>query len=175
MGRTRYGTGMERILISACLLGRPVRYNGTDKASGADDILALWREQGRLVPVCPEIAVGFPTPRPAAEIYRSDGDPQGANVLAGRASVIEETGRNVTALYVQAAQETVQLAQRHGCHHAVLTDGSPSCGSSFIYDGGFRGVVKPGVGTTTAALRAAGINVWPETRIAALHALLGTP
>ncbi len=59
---------MEKILISACLIGRPVRYNGSDKASGASDVLKLWQEEGRLVPDCPEVAVGFPTPRPPAEI-----------------------------------------------------------------------------------------------------------
>ncbi len=159
---------MERILISACLLGRPVRYNGTDKASGAEEILAHWQGQGRLVPVCPEIAVGFPTPRPPAEITHAGG----ADVLAGQARVLEKTGQDVTSLYVRAAQETLKLAQKHGCRHAVLTDGSPSCGSSFIYDGSFGGIQKSGMGTTTAALRAAGITVWPETGVAALDALL---
>ena len=64
---------MDRILVSACLLGRPVRYNGTDKASGGEDVLARWQREGRAVPVCPEVAVGFPTPRPPAEIRPDEG------------------------------------------------------------------------------------------------------
>lgn len=169
---------MERIIISACLLGSPVRYNVTDKASGASKILERWKAEGRLVSVCPEVAVGFPTPRPPAEIRSqingSPGDCQGVDVLAGRARVIEDIGNDVTDLYIQAAHDTVTLAKRYGCKHAVLTDGSPSCGSSFIYDGTFTNLTKPGMGTTSAALRAAGILIWAETQIAELDARLRT-
>ncbi len=162
--------------MSACLMGRPVRYNGTDKKSGAAEILERWQQEGRLVPVCPEVAVGFPTPRPAAEIRATPGggasDRQGTDVLSGQAVVVEDSGRDVSDLYVQAARDTVALAKRNNCDHAVLTDGSPSCGSTFIYDGTFSGVKKPGMGSTTAALRDAGITVWAETQIAALDAEL---
>ncbi len=168
---------MDRILISACLIGRPVRYNGTDKKSNAPDIIARWQSEGRLVPICPEVAVGFPTPRPPAEIQklpRASSDAySGADVLCGKARVVEDIGKDVSALYVQAAHDTVAFAKRNGCHYAVLTDGSPSCGSTFIYDGSFSGITKPGMGTTTAALRDAGIHVWPETMIAELDAQLG--
>jgi len=160
-----------RILISACLLGRKVRYNGSDKASGFQRILDRWQARGWLVPLCPEIAVGFATPRPPAEIQGHGG----AAVLDGKARITEDTGGDVTDLYVQAAQEAVALAQRNGCRHAVLTDGSPSCGSTFIYDGSFTGVREAGVGTTTAALQRAGIQVWPETAIPDLDRLLQAP
>ena len=167
---------MEKILISACLLGRPVRYNGSDKASGASDILNLWQEEGRLVPICPEVAVGFPTPRPPAEIRPQDGQNtntiDGSDVMKGKAIVVEETGGDVSQLYIKAAHDTVALAKKHGCRHAVLTDGSPSCGSSFIYDGSFSGVKLSGVGTTTAALRREGVTVWAETQIRELAAIL---
>ena len=167
---------MEKILISACLIGRPVRYNGSDKASGAENILKRWQEEGRLVPVCPEVAVGFPTPRPPAEIQdkgiKSAKAVDGHDVLNGKAFVFEQTGSDVTELYVQAANAAVILAKTHGCRHAVLTDGSPSCGSSFIYDGSFSRVKLKGVGTTTAALRKEGIAVWAETQIRELAAKL---
>lgn len=167
---------MEKILISACLLGRPVRYNGSDKASGAADILNLWQEEGRLVPVCPEVAVGFPTPRPPAEIKSKDelnvDHIDGQDVIDGTATVVEETGGDVSELYIKAAHDTVALAKKHGCRHAVLTDGSPSCGSSFIYDGTFSGERISGIGTTTAALRKDGVTVWAETQIRELAALL---
>ena len=169
---------MDRVLVSACLLGRPVRYNGTDKASDGEDVLTRWQREGRIVPVCPEVAVGFPTPRPPAEIrpddsvHAADTHVQGHDVLAGLARVVEDTGADVSDLYVRAAHDTVALARRHGCRHAVLTDGSPSCGSTFIYDGTFTGRTRPGAGTTTAALRAAGVTAWPETAIAELDAVL---
>ena len=150
---------MERILISACLMGRPVRYNGSDKGHDAVSIVARWQDEGRLVLLCPEVAVGFPTPRPPAEIVGTSNKHDGDTVLSGGARVKEDTGADVSELYFQAAQETVTFAQRHGCQHAVLTDGSPSCGATYIYDGSLTGNRKQGVVTTTAALQRAGIRV----------------
>ncbi|WP_308918364.1 DUF523 domain-containing protein [Jannaschia sp. LMIT008] len=157
---------MERVLVSACLLGRPIRYGGGDERSGAVAILERWQREGRLVPVCPEVAVGFPTPRPPAEIRLTaeTGRSPGDDVLAGRARVIEATGADVTDLYRRAAHDTATLARRHGCRHAILTDGSPSCGSTFVHDGTFTGA--------SAALRRAGILVWPQGRIAGSDARL---
>lgn len=167
---------MNRILISACLVGLPVRYNGTAKIPRETEIVARWQREGRLVLLCPEVAVGFPTPRPPAEIAPNETDEidhyDGAGVLVGKARVIENVGRNVSDLYVKAAFHTVEFAKQHGCSHAVLTDGSPSCGSTFIYDGTFSGTTRRGFGTTTAALREANISVWPETAIKELDALL---
>ncbi|MFO1067830.1 MAG: DUF523 domain-containing protein [Geminicoccaceae bacterium] len=153
---------MRKVLVSACLLGRKVRYNGSDKRSN-DAILARWLEEGRVVPVCPEVAAGLPTPRPPAEI-RDAAD--GTAVLAGRGRVVEASGRDVTALYRSAAGLALALAQAEGCTVAVLTDGSPSCGSSFIHDGRFRGATVPGHGTTTALLEASGIRVFSERQLA---------
>lgn len=163
---------MERILISACLVGRPVRYNGTEKSHDSVETISRWQDEGRLVLLCPEVAVGFPTPRPPAEIIGETDDCNGETVLSGNARVLENEGADVSELYIQAARDTVDFAERHGCLHAVLTDGSPSCGSTFIYDGSFTGNRKPGMGTTTAALRNAGVRVWPETAIAELDFLL---
>ncbi|THH37169.1 DUF523 domain-containing protein [Aliishimia ponticola] len=167
---------MERILISACLIGQPVRYNGTDKRSGAEAILSRWQEEGRLVPICPELAAGLPVPRPPAEIIaapdKAGPHPDGADVLARRAELRDVTGADLSDAFRRAADHAARLAARHGCRHAVLTDGSPSCGVTFIHDGTFTGRTVPGFGTTTAALRAAGLTVWPENRIAALDALL---
>ncbi|MEL6610196.1 MAG: DUF523 domain-containing protein [Pseudomonadota bacterium] len=164
--------GMERILISACLIGQPVRYDGAAKTGADPALLARWRAEGRLVPVCPEVAVGFPTPRPPAEIAGRGEEADGRDVLDGLARVVEATGTDVTAQYLRAAQETVALATARGCRHAVLTDGSPSCGSGFIYDGSFSGATRPGMGVVTAALRAAGVRVWAQGEMAQLEAAL---
>ncbi|TIW53756.1 MAG: GNAT family N-acetyltransferase [Mesorhizobium sp.] len=53
----------------------------------------------------------------------------------------------------------LDLARETGCRYAVLTDGSPSCGSSFIYDGSFSRARVAGQGTTTALLEENGIRV----------------
>jgi len=163
---------MDRILVSSCLLGQPVRYNGTDKKTDHAGILARWRREDRIIPFCPEVAVGFPTPRPPAEIIGTDQSPQaqaqGKDVLGGAARIFEKSGGDVTGLYLKAADKTVALAKQNGCSHAVLTDGSPSCGSSFIYDGTFSGTRISGMGTTATALRNAGICVWSQDQITEL-------
>ncbi len=155
---------MDRILISACLLGRPVRYDGRGKRLD-NALLAQWQAEGRLVPVCPEVMAGFETPRPPAEI---EGRQSGEAVLDGRARVVEDSGRDVTDLFRLGAEAALTVAEAHGCRFALLTDGSPSCGSSAIYDGSFRGRTVRGFGVVTALLQRHGIEVFPESGIADL-------
>ena len=135
---------MERVLVSACLLGSQVRYNGSYRLDN-HPVLTRWQAEGRVVQICPEVAAGFSTPRPPAEL-RGTGDA----VLHGQGQVVEQTGNDVTALYLEAGQIALELARETGCRYAVLTEGSPSCGSSFVYDGSFSGKRVPGRGTTTA-------------------------
>lgn len=159
---------MEKILVSGCLLGQPIRYDGTSK-QGASGLLARWHAEGRLVATCPELAGGFPTPRPPAEI--ADGR-DGGDVLDGRARIVERGGRDVTAGYLAGAQATLALAQAHRCRYAVLTDASPSCGSTRIYDGRFAGVAHAGAGVTAVLLRRHGIEVFAHDDLQRLAARL---
>jgi uncharacterized protein YbbK (DUF523 family) len=156
----------SKILFSACLAGFKVRYNGSDKPL-FDATLQRWQREGRLVVCCPELAAGFSTPRPSAEITPSA---EGATVLAQRARVIEVSGGDVTAGYLLGAHLALETAQRHDCRFALLTDGSPSCGSQFIYDGSFSGQTKPGSGVTAELLRQNGIEVFSDYQIDALIA-----
>ncbi|MEP3245250.1 MAG: DUF523 domain-containing protein [Sneathiella sp.] len=159
---------MDRILISSCLLGQKVRYNGTSKLDH-HSVLQVWQQEGRLVPLCPELAAGFQVPRPAAEIAQGK---SGDDVLLGKAKIIEETGRDVTELYQEAARQALILAQRENCQYAILTDGSPSCGVRFIYDGNFAGNRHSGRGITTALLEKNGIRVLSEAEIEILRQTL---
>ncbi len=61
----------------------------------------------------------------------------------------------------------LQTAQDQGVQLAILKDGSPSCASSFIYDGTFTGTKRPGMGVTTAWLEQHGIKVFGEHQIEA--------
>ena len=74
---------VNKILVSACLMGLKVRYNGSEKAQVTAQ-LARWQEEQRLVIHCPEMAAGLPVPRPPAEIISACG----TDVLQGRASII---------------------------------------------------------------------------------------
>lgn len=151
---------MKRILVSGCLNGRPIRHNhtGVDVES---EIWDRWAAEGRLVSFCPELAVGFGVPRPAAETVGGGG----AAVLAGEARVLEETGRDVTDMFVRGAELAVARAVRQGCVAAVLTDGSPTCGSTYIYDGSFEGGTVRGMGVTAQLLTDNGIRVFAESQI----------
>lgn len=151
---------MIKVLVSSCLLGEPVRYHGGD-AHCPSTILDRWRAEGRLVPACPETAAGLPVPRPPAEITGGDG----AAVLQGDAFVGDGTGADVTALFVRGARTTLELAVAHGVRLAVLKDGSPSCATSYIHDGSFRGQRAAGHGVTAAVLSQAGIRLFNERQL----------
>ncbi|MGW2151174.1 DUF523 domain-containing protein [Nonomuraea bangladeshensis] len=152
---------MEKILVSACLMGRKVRYDGSAKTSSAA-VLADWRAEGRLVSFCPEVAGGLPVPRPAAEI---EGGAGGAAVLAGTARVLTSGGEDVTAEFVAGARAALEAARSAGARMAVLKEGSPSCGTLAIHDGSFAGRKNPGQGVTTALLERHGIRVFGEDRL----------
>ncbi|MFB2549499.1 DUF523 domain-containing protein [Ensifer soli] len=154
----------SNILVSACLMGLPVRYDAKAKPL-ASAHLQRWRAEGRLVSVCPELSGGFAIPRAPAEI--ADGL-TGDDVLDGRARVIERGGRDVTAAFLAGAEAALALARETGCRHALLIDGSPSCGSSAIHDGRFSGRRHAGNGVTAALLRRHGITLYSGQEIEAL-------
>lgn len=153
-----------KILISACLLGHAVRYDGTGKPL-VHPAIDRWREEGRLVAICPEMSAGMPVPRPPAEI---EAGMTGADVLKGRARVLEVTGGDVTEDFIAGARNALALARAEACTHALLIDGSPSCGSVFIYDGSFSGQKHAGNGVTAALLQSEGIAVFSQRDIDAL-------
>ncbi|WP_343727271.1 DUF523 domain-containing protein [Burkholderia seminalis] len=157
-----------KILVSLCVIGHPVRYNGSAKTA-AHEALAGWQREGRLVPVCPELAGGLGVPRPPAEIAEGG---SGQQVLSGTARIVDVNGADVTAPFVSGARTALALAQAHDCRFAILADGSPSCGSTFIYDGHFAHRRHAGAGVTAALLRAHGIEVFADTEIGALDARL---
>ncbi|MGC3963800.1 MAG: DUF523 domain-containing protein [Rhodocyclaceae bacterium] len=152
-----------RILVSACLLGHPVRYHGGG-ASRVDAVLSRWLAEGRLVPVCPEVAGGLPTPRPPAEIEPGGA---GATVLRGKHRVIDATGQDVTMPFVTGADRAVLLAREHNVAFAVLKESSPSCGRLNVYDGHFSGLRVPGMGVAAARLEDCGIKVFSDTQLEA--------
>jgi uncharacterized protein YbbK (DUF523 family) len=158
---------MERILVSACLLGRPVRYDGTGRRSD-DALFQQWRREGRLVPVCPEVTGGLPVPRPPAEI--SGG--LGGDVLDGRAKVLTRDGTDVTRHFLDGARHALDQARACDAKIAILKESSPSCGSLRVHDGTFTGAKVPGEGVTTALLERHGIAVFAENAIEAAAARL---
>ncbi|MFY3790781.1 DUF523 domain-containing protein [Ureibacillus sp. MALMAid1270] len=146
------------ILVSSCLAGFKVRYNGSDSL---DDRIQKLLIEEKAYTVCPELLGGFSTPREPAEIVGGDGE----DVLNGKAIVVEKSGRDVTDLYVKGAYLTLKKVQELGATAIILKEYSPSCGSSMIYNGEFKGNKIPGVGVTTALLRRNGLKVISEENL----------
>ena len=142
---------MRKILVSACLFGgAPVRYDGKSKEE-TSELFIQWKQEGRLIPVCPEVFGGLPVPR-------SDAQRQGSRIIA-------RNGRDVTAEYIKGAEEAVRLADDENVICAIMKEKSPSCGSSRIYDGTFTGTLIEGEGLAVQLLRKAGVKVFSEEQL----------
>ncbi len=139
---------MKKILVSACLLGCPCRYDGASKQDSR--VIALMKDN-ILIPVCPEQAGGLATPRVPAEI-KGDG-------------VFTRDGADVTECYRAGAKTAVRLAVLYGVDCCILKARSPSCGSGSVYDGSFTGTLIPGDGVSAAALKEAGYRVLTEEEL----------
>ncbi|MGD8191676.1 DUF523 domain-containing protein [Brevibacillus ginsengisoli] len=150
------------ILVSSCLGGMECRYNGT---SSLVQRIQEWVKQEKAIMVCPELLGGFSTPREPAEII----DGTGQDVLDGKAKVIDQSGNDVTELYVKGAELTLELARKVEATHIVLKEFSPSCGTQTIYNGSFSHTKVPGEGVTSALLRREGFTVISENELGELE------
>ncbi|MFD1957849.1 DUF523 domain-containing protein [Paenibacillus thailandensis] len=148
------------IIVSSCLAGFEVRYNGSHRL---DRTVRKLLEEGKAAAVCPELMGGLPTPREAAEIVGGGGE----DVLDGTAKVMDRLGNDVTELYVKGAYEALETARRLNATLIVLKEDSPSCGSASVYDGTFSGRKVDGGGVTTALLRRNGFKVISERELPA--------
>lgn len=142
---------MEKILVSACLLGEKVRYDG--KGYDPSPLESL-KERYTLVPVCPEVLGGLSVPRDPAEI------------LSGR--VLTREGRDVTAEFEEGARKVLTLCQQEGITKAILKSKSPSCGKDRIYDGSHTKTLIPGHGKTVELLLESTITVYTEFELGGL-------
>ena len=141
---------MKSILVSACLLGTPCRYDGQSKP--CDAVLAL-RERYSLIPVCPEVMGGLPTPRIPSEICGE--------------RVMMKNGTDVTHNYRSGAEQSLDAARKNQCALAILKAKSPSCGKGLVYDGSFCGVLRQGNGICAELLLQNGIDVYTESELEA--------
>lgn len=148
---------MRKVLISACLYGDLVRYDGK-KVIFEDPLFLKWKEEGRLIQFCPEVYGGL-------EVPRSDCQRVGDRVF-------NRDGEDVTAAFELGAIEAVRLAKANEVAFAVMKERSPSCGSSIVYDGSFSGLRIPGQGLASQKLREAGILVISEDELSRGQELL---
>ena len=148
---------LPKLLASACLLGKPVRYDGKVKTLDHDGLQQLLIED-RVIAFCPEVAGGLPVPRAAAEIVAGDG----SAVIAGTAQVKTREGNDVSEHFLAGAEQALALCRQHDIRTALLTELSPSCGSGQIYDGSFTRKTISASGVTTALLQQHGVKVFNQ-------------
>ena len=138
----------KNILVSACLLGQSCRYDG--KSKPCERVIAL-KDTYNLIPICPEVMGGLPTPRTPSEICGE--------------LVLMKDGRNVTENYNRGAQKALEIARENACTVAILKEKSPSCGSGLIHNGLFDGGLIEGDGITAKLLKSQGVLVLGESKI----------
>lgn len=158
-----------RVLTSGCLAAWKCGVDATDNRLGQvlADLYAL--PTLRILPFCPEQhAMG--TPRTTPDIHGGDG----FDVLEGRARVLDEHGRDLTALMMEGAEAMLAFARDQRAELAILTDASAACGSQVISLGSRFVPVRQhqkGVGVATAILLRAGLPVVSQRDFATLARL----
>jgi len=138
----------KNILVSACLLGENTRYDGQSKPCA--EVLAL-KEEYNLIPVCPEVLGGLPTPRTPSERRGS--------------RVVMRDGRDVTENFLSGAERCYEIYLAEGCEMCILEARSPSCGVGEIYDGSFSGTLNEGNGVFAEYLISHGVRVVTEEEL----------
>ena len=142
---------MKKILVSECLFGgRAVRYDGASFPT-EHPVFVKWKNEGRLIPICPEVFGGLKIPRPEAQRKNR--------------FVVTNTGLDVTEEYKTGAKEALRLAKENEVVFAVMKESSPSCGSNKIYDGSFTNTKMTGKGFTVEILEKEGFIVFSENEI----------
>ncbi|MDO5041680.1 MAG: DUF523 domain-containing protein [Peptoniphilus sp.] len=136
---------MQKILVSACLLGCNCKYNGGNNRT--EDVVKL-SDEYQLIGFCPEVAGGLKIPRDPSEIRGE--------------KVVNAKGEDVTEYFKRGAKLALAKCREENIEIAILKERSPSCGSEFLYDGTFSGKVVKGRGVTTGLLESCGIRVLSE-------------
>ncbi len=144
-----------KVLVSACLLGEKVRYDGGDNAIYHDKFQTL-----DIVACCPEVDGGLPVPRIPAEIYHD--------------RVMNQEGKDVTKAFQKGANHALSLVKEHAIKVAIMKANSPSCSNENIYDGTFSKTLKKGKGLTVELLEKEGVKVFNEKELDEAFAYITT-
>lgn len=142
---------MKKILISACLLGQNVKYDGGHNSIVDNPFINKLLKLDMLIPFCPEVEGGLETPRVPVEIINN--------------KAINQIGEDKTSYFNQGAQKTLELCKKHNIKYAILKFRSPSCGSGQIYDGTFSHTLISGDGISTKLLKENNIKVFTEKEL----------
>ena len=133
---------MEKIVVSACLLGENCKYSGGNNYCQRVVDFVQGKE---VIRVCPEVAAGMGVPRTPIEIVNG--------------VVMDRDGNNVDTPLREAVAKALALIGDEEIACAILQSRSPTCGVNQVYDGTFTGKLIPGSGVFAQALKDAGYTV----------------
>ncbi len=139
---------MENILVSSCLCGNNVKYNG---GNNYQPLIEQLKQKYNFILICPEVMGNLTIPREKSEIKDNE--------------VITITNKNVTNNFNNGARKALELAKKYNCKKALLKENSPSCGTHKVYDGNFNSNLIDGQGITVKLLKQNGLIVFNEFQI----------
>ena len=161
-----------KILISSCLLGEDVRYDGNNSSIAFNPKFAFSLKElfmdilcdNEIYSFCPEVAGGLGIPRISAEIVKND-----------KPFIVKnEEGTDVTMNFLLGAKKALDICKEENIKVALLKANSPSCGNINIYDGTFTGNLIDGQGLTARLLKDNEIEVFNETQLKELAKFIKT-
>lgn len=136
---------MMKIMVSACLLGENCKYNGGNNKN--EKVLEFIKGH-EVIPVCPEVMGGLPTPRGPSEIREG--------------IVVNKEGVLVDKEFRKGAEEAYETAVKEKVDLVLLKAKSPSCGPKQIYDGTFSKKLIDGQGIFASMIHQAGFQYMDE-------------
>ena len=152
-----------KILVSSCLLGEDVKYDGTNSSIALNpkfpfslkelfmDILC----DNEIYSFCPEVAGGLGVPRVPAEI-----------VKRYKPFIVEnQNAEDVTINFLLGAKKALDLCKEENIKVALMKANSPSCGNLKIYDGTFSNNLIDSQGLTVKLLKENEIEVFNENQL----------
>ena len=131
-----------KIIVSACLIGINCKYNG---GNNYNEKVVEFVKGHDIIPICPEIMGGLPTPREPSEIVNG--------------VVKHKDGSSVDTEFRKGAELALNKVITNGAEIVILQSRSPSCGVKYIYDGTFSGSLIPGQGVFAKLLKENNIRV----------------
>ena len=161
-----------KILISSCLLGEDVRYDGNNSSIAFNPKFAFSLKElfmdilcdNEIYSFCPEVAGGLGIPRISAEIVKND-----------KPFIVKnEEGIDVTMNFLLGAKKALDICKEENKKIALLKANSPSCGNINIYDGTFTNNLTDGQGLTARLLKDNEIEVFNETQLKELAKFIKT-
>ncbi len=152
-----------KILISSCLLGEDVRYDGQNSSIAMGGSFTFKQKElfmdilceNEVYSFCPEVFGGLTTPRDPAEI-----------VSTTKPFIVKTKEEvDVTINFLVGAKGALDLCKEEGVTVALLKSKSPSCGNEEIYNGTFTEQLVEGKGLTAKLLSENGIEVFNEKQL----------